>query len=55
MRRTVLTLALAGLSVLSFAQPRQMGPSDWGNFKRYEQANAQLASAPLVVAVVGGL
>ena len=28
---------------------RQAGPSDWGNFKRYETANAELASAPLVV------
>ena len=29
--------------------PRQTGPSDWGNFKRYEQANAELTQAPLVV------
>ena len=29
--------------------PRQAGPSDWGNFKRYEQANAELTEAPLVV------
>jgi len=28
---------------------RQAGPSDWGNFKRYEAANAELASAPLMV------
>lgn len=28
---------------------RQAGPSDWGNFKRYEASNAELASAPLVV------
>ena len=47
--RIFLTLALAGLSMASFAQPRQMGPSDWGNFKRYEQANAELSAAPLVV------
>ena len=49
MKRTVLTLALAALSMLSFAQPRQTGPSDWGNFKRYEKANAELTKAPLVV------
>ena len=49
MKRTVLTLALAAMCVSSFAQPRQAGPADWGNFKRYEQANAELASAPLVV------
>ena len=47
--RIFLTLALAGLSMASFAQPRQMGPSDWGNFKRYEKDNAELSSAPLVV------
>jgi lysophospholipase L1-like esterase len=29
--------------------PRQMGPSDWGNFKRYEPANAALTADPLVV------
>ncbi len=28
---------------------RPAGPSDWGNFKRYEQANAALTEAPLVV------
>jgi lysophospholipase L1-like esterase len=28
---------------------RQAGPSDWGNFKRYEAANAEITSAPLVV------
>ena len=28
---------------------RPSGPSDWGNFKRYEQANAELTEAPLVV------
>ena len=31
------------------APRRQAGPSDWGNFKRYEQANAELTAAPLVV------
>ena len=49
MKRILLTLALAALSVLVFAQPRQMGPSDWGNFKRYEAANAALTADPLVV------
>ena len=49
MRRFFLTLALAAMSVLSFAQPRQTGPSDWGNFKRYEPANAALTADPLVV------
>ena len=49
MKRILLTLALAVLSVLVFAQPRQMGPSDWGNFKRYEAANAALTADPLVV------
>jgi len=29
--------------------PRQTGPSDWGNFKRYEEANAAVTTAPLVV------
>ena len=29
--------------------PRQMGPSDWGNFKRYEEKNAEVTAAPLVV------
>ena len=29
--------------------PRQTGPSDWGNFKRYEQKNAELTEAPLMV------
>ena len=28
---------------------RPAGPSDWGNFKRYEEANASVASAPLMV------
>ena len=28
---------------------RQAGPSDWGNFKRYEAANAELTTAPLMV------
>ena len=28
---------------------RQMGPSDWGNFKRYEQMNSELTADPLVV------
>ena len=28
---------------------RMTGPSDWGNFKRYEQANGELTQAPLVV------
>ena len=49
MKKTLMTLALAAFSLLAFAQPRQTGPSDWGNFKRYEQANAELTSAPLVV------
>ena len=49
MKRIFLTLALAAVSVLSFAQPRQMGPSDWGNFKRYEPKNAELTADPLVV------
>ena len=41
---------LAALPVFSFAQgPRQAGPQDWGNFKRYEKANAELTQAPLVV------
>jgi lysophospholipase L1-like esterase len=41
---------LAALPMLSFAQPQQArGPMDWGNFKRYEQANAALTVAPLVV------
>ena len=35
---------------LSLAQPPQArGPQDWGNFKRYEAANAALTEAPLVV------
>ena len=29
--------------------PRQAGPSDWGNFKRYEEKNAEVTAAPLVV------
>ena len=28
---------------------RPAGPSDWGNFKRYEKANAELTSSPSVV------
>ena len=35
-------------SVLSFAQP-QRGPQDWPNFKRYEEKNAALTKAPLLV------
>ena len=35
-------------SVLSFAQP-QRGPQDWPNFKRYEEKNAAIAEAPLLV------
>ena len=50
MKRLFFLLLLAALPVLSFAQgPRQTGPSDWGNFKRYEKANAELTQAPLVV------
>ena len=42
---------LAALPVLSSAQipPQARGPQDWGNFKRYEEANAALTAAPLVV------
>ncbi|MBR4817741.1 MAG: hypothetical protein IKZ72_03785, partial [Bacteroidales bacterium] len=29
--------------------PRQAGPSDWGNFKRYEEKNAALTQSPLLV------
>ena len=49
MKKILTTFLLAALSVLAFAQGRQAGPSDWGNFKRYEQANAALAGKPLVV------
>ena len=50
MKRFFLFLFLVALPVLSSAQgPRQNGPSDWGNFKRYEQANAELTQAPLLV------
>ena len=50
MKRLLLILSLAALPVLTSAQgPRQNGPSDWGNFKRYEQANAELTQAPLLV------
>ena len=50
MKRLLLILSLAAITVMSSAQgPRQTGPSDWGNFKRYEQANAELTKAPLVV------
>ena len=41
---------LAAWPALSSAQPQMSrGPQDWGNFKRYEQANAALSEAPLVV------
>ena len=50
MKRITLILSLTCLCATLFAQgPRQSGPSDWGNFKRYEQANAALTQAPLVV------
>ena len=50
MKKQILILCFALLSASLFAQGfRQAGPSDWGNFKRYEQANAQLTTAPLVV------
>ena len=50
MKNAICLLFLSlGVTVAAQAQFRQMGPSDWGNFKRYEQVNAALTTAPLVV------
>ena len=50
MKNAICLLFLSlGVTVAAQAQFRQAGPADWGNFKRYEQANASLTAAPLVV------
>ena len=49
--KKALCFLFLSLCVAAAAQgPRPgSGPADWGNFKRYEQANAGLTAAPLVV------
>ena len=42
-------LAAAAAPARPAGPMRQAGPSDWGNFKRYEEANASVTAAPLVV------
>jgi hypothetical protein len=48
MKKRMIFISAILSSVLSFAQP-QRGPQDWPNFKRYEEKNAAIAEAPLLV------
>lgn len=42
-------LAAAAAPARPAGPARQAGPSDWGNFKRYEEANSSVTAAPLMV------
>lgn len=47
MKKTILIIALATLSLLSYSQDRRT--MDWAGFNRYSQANAEVKTSPLAV------
>jgi maltose alpha-D-glucosyltransferase/alpha-amylase len=49
MKKSILFLLAVFSAVASYAQPMGRGPQDWPNFKRYEEKNAALTQAPLLV------
>ena len=49
MKKNFILLAAIFSSVVSYAQPPFGRTQDWPNFKRYEQKNAELTKAPLLV------
>ena len=49
MKKSFILLLAVFSVVVSYAQPQERRTQDWPNFKRYEQKNAALTQAPLLV------
>ena len=49
MKKYFILLSAVLSAVVSYAQPQFGRTQDWPNFKRYEEKNAALTKAPLLV------